>query len=319
MSFLDRFKDTKEYIALRKTAETVLPPRILYILKTIGYRLRASINTGRWDKFAMVGIETTTLCNQRCGYCPHADDEARRSKQKRGHQMPQTLFSNIIDQLQGFGFGGQITLNGYGEPLLDCLLVDRVREIREKLPRAYISINSNGAKLTAEKLQELIDVGLSHIDITNHHERGTGAYADLEQKIEGLRADPKFGRYIFYKEQIGKIYNRGGAVNAEALDQYVKVGYLAGPQDRLVCLSNMFTLTIAVDGAVLICCNDFDHREPMGKLGENGRESMEDIWCSEKFRRLRIEILRGDFRNRVCRRCNIGLHPVTPESESLRP
>jgi hypothetical protein len=74
--------------------------------------------------------------------CPLADENYRKSIPQG--RMPDSLFCKIIDECSQYDVK-EISPEFLNEPLMDPLLEDRIKYIREKCPSTYISIMSNGS------------------------------------------------------------------------------------------------------------------------------------------------------------------------------
>ncbi len=111
--------------------------------------------------FNKIEIETINQCNNTCSFCP-----VNILKDKRIHQqMTMELFESIILQLVSLNYQGTINLFSNNEPLLDSLLLERLKFARKNLPNAYIFIYTNGLLMTPEKLIELLPyVDFIHIN-----------------------------------------------------------------------------------------------------------------------------------------------------------
>ena len=99
--------------------------------------------------FDTVDIETTTECNRKCWFCPV-------SKYPRGKNlMDEKLFKKIIDQLAELNCTKIFTPTLYGEPLLDCRIVELLGYVKDKLKNVTIELYTNGDFLTYELKQKL--------------------------------------------------------------------------------------------------------------------------------------------------------------------
>ena len=106
-------------------------------------------------------LELTHSCNFGCGHCYNFD---RSKSQPKAHRPPLRLsdFKVILEQLKDLGVM-QVCLTG-GEPLV----------YRDLLPLCqfgsnlglFLSLKTNGSRLSFEKLQELVAAGVKGIDIT---------------------------------------------------------------------------------------------------------------------------------------------------------
>jgi len=71
------------------------------------------------------------------------------------------LFTKIMDEAATLPLIDHITFTGLGETLLDKHLFERIRYTRSKLPHIMLDIYTNGSQLTREKVDQLIESGLS--------------------------------------------------------------------------------------------------------------------------------------------------------------
>lgn len=330
MNILNKCRDSTVVLEARKALNKVLTPDAKCVLRELMYfkgKLLGYLKNGRWGLFSNVSVETTTKCNRACGYCPHSDRELRQAKCGTsslggGRDMDIMSFMSILHQLSELDFRGKVALQGYGEPLLDKDLANKVKTVRGYLPDAYISINSNGDALKTlsieelrTRLMELFNAGLDHIYITEHsvnsHER-----AAMKEKIRVLKASaPELGKKVSYWTGLSKLRNRGGAVPAKNFRGYQEKGFVSGADDRDFCRTVVNTMDFAVDGSVSVCCDDYTGSSVVGKidanqcdLDEKGRTQIENIWFSKEF----VQI-RDNIRKRVldgipcCEKCNVGL------------
>jgi len=305
------YRDNTIINTARELLDHLMPMNLRCQIRHILYQTKSYLDTRKLGMFSNVGIETTTRCNQHCSYCPFAVKDNRKTKQRMATEMSPDLFSKIIDQLAALGFKGKIALQGFGEPLLDPLLEQRIREARTKLPEAYITINTNGRLLTPEKLQALIKAGLSHVYITNHLDGK--ANAELDQRIKTMQNEPSLRPYISYFSRLTKLRNRGGTCDKALFRDYAQHGLTATPVDRQICISEINTLNISASGNVLVCSDSFVEGKS-NVMGNLSRNSIADIWFSDRFRALRRDIRKGIFNCIACRRCNVGENKESTQS-----
>ena len=103
--------------------------------------------------FEAVEIETTTVCNRTCSYCPNS-----AIKRPAGN-MDEALFRSIIDSLKEMDFSGRVSPHFYGEPLVDRRILKFIAYTREKLPKAFIKLFTNGDLLTYDLFLKLLESG----------------------------------------------------------------------------------------------------------------------------------------------------------------
>lgn len=99
----------------------------------------------------VVHLETQTLCDARCRFCPGA-----RLDRPAG-RMPDTLVAKVISDLGEIPRELPLTISPYlvNEPFLDDRLFDILRVINDELPNATIRLATNGTSLDERKLSLL--------------------------------------------------------------------------------------------------------------------------------------------------------------------
>lgn len=105
-----------------------------------------------------VAIEGTNKCNSACIMCGH------RNMERCKGVMSMKMYELIIEQLQHWPIKS-LLLSGFGEPLLDPYIEDRIIMAKSKGFR-NIGIVSNALLLTPEKADKLIAAGLDLMHIS---------------------------------------------------------------------------------------------------------------------------------------------------------
>ena len=231
--------------------------------------------------FNTVCIETTSICNRRCSYCPNVDHY------RGDHYMSIKLIHKIIDELAQMNYLGKICPHFYGEPLIDKRLPEIISYTKKKLPKSKITIYSNGDLLTVDLFKELIQRGVTAFDITEH---GKEMSVNMKKVFAFLEKSPTYKPYLNYKTQI-YFDNRGGLVK---IDEVTK---------RKRCFSQSNLLTINYLGDVILCCNDFFGKNVYGNIK---KAKISDIWNKPLFKRVRKDLEKGIFKLGICRKC-VGL------------
>jgi len=110
-------------------------------------------------RFSEIRIENTNRCGYRCFFCPR--EEMTRQ------QGVMTLEDLVLILDQVGDHEGLVDLHGFGEPLLDKLLVDRVKLIISRWPKAEPRFYSTlGVKVEPDYFQQLVDAGLRHVEVS---------------------------------------------------------------------------------------------------------------------------------------------------------
>lgn len=232
--------------------------------------------------FNSVEIETTTICNRKCDYCPNSNIG------RPAGYMNEKLFCKIIDELSTLGYSGRISPHFYGEPLMDKRIVRFIRYMREKLPKAYIKLFTNGDLLTYDLFNELSDAGVNVFRIAQHSEKPSETLVDTLSKLDKDVKTKKI-EYIIYYNNNSKLMNRGGLINIEK-HNLIKKMYCELASG----------ITIDYLGNCVLCCNDYHSRYAFGNL-EN--ESIIEVWNKNEYKIIRSKIECGIWPYEICRVC----------------
>lgn len=110
--------------------------------------------------FTDVRIENTNFCGYKCVMCP-------RDK----HTRPQGImsiddFEIVLDRIGSFS--GEMHLHGFGEPLLDKSLPEKLRRVRQKLPGKTTTVifSTLGVRVSESYLYELAEAKLTAIMVS---------------------------------------------------------------------------------------------------------------------------------------------------------
>ncbi len=244
-----------------------------------------------------VRIETTNHCQADCVFCP------RSSIGRAKANMKQEVFETVVKQCVEGGTR-LVHLHGYGEPLIDKQLADRIKYCKDQgIPR--VKIFTNGDLLRGEVAQRILHSGLDEIKISidgsDSKEFNTLRigldHAKVVENVKAFRAlrdQAKMKTPIIVaatcqtsnrtqtEEMLSgvvdhidftHIHNWGGALG-DAEQQRVRK-----PCDRL-----WRTMTVLVNGDVALCCLDYSGKEVLGNVLNT---SMIDIWNNARYNELR--------------------------------
>ena len=149
--------DHPDYPSLRGILEgskltSEVSPEVLQRLEQSGWLVEDPAALAYDFRLKYVSLETHTVCNQRCFFCPVSFE------QRASHFMSTEFFERIVLQLSAY----RSTVEGvwlmlYNEPSLDKRMVDQCLTLRRAgLPPV---VNTNASAFTPEKSQALIDAG----------------------------------------------------------------------------------------------------------------------------------------------------------------
>ena len=262
-----------------------------------------------------VRVETTNHCQAACTFCPR--DRIGRPK----GFMPQDLFESIIRQCAE-GECRVVHLHGFGEPLLDKRLSERIRFCKQ-LGIGRVKIFTNGGLLDEALSRELVESGLDEVKISidgadamefnelrvglNHqsvlsnvkrlreirdaNRAGTPTIIAATCQTSNRQQTEAMLERVVDRIEFTGLHNWAGALGMHQRRRVRK------PCDRL-----WRTLTVLANGDVALCCLDYSGKEI---LGSAVHERLADIWNNERYRQLRQ--LHRDSRQAeipLCKNCS---------------
>ena len=128
-------------------------------------------------------IETSSLCDNLCEYCP----APIQGKHRETGFMKWETFTKAIEWVKHFcneRTQQELNLFGVGEPTLHPDIVLMVAWARNNLPfRQKIHLNTNGNTMTLELAKRLKSAGITAIDITGHDARATAKTIRLFRQV----------------------------------------------------------------------------------------------------------------------------------------
>ena len=234
-------------------------------------RIRLALNKG---SPLSVAIETDTSCTRKCDYCPGGREIG---------SLDESLFQSVIEDLKNWGYKGNITLQGYYEPLIDERLEDFSQIIKKNLPETYLFIPTNGDLLDSSRIEKLIESGVDEIRVSIHNPSSEDFIRKIltyEKRYDVIsKVDRRDGH------RISPLSNRGGAVDIGEID-------LIGKCSAVSCL------TIRASGNVVPCFQDFYEIHPLGNISEKG---VKEIW--DQSSKMRNDQINGRNKLSICGNC----------------
>jgi len=269
-----------------------------------------------------IRFETTTKCNYNCIICPR--DKLTRKKET----MPLKGFKNLLDKVvTETSQYDPVTFSGFGEPILDPTLDEKIKHVRSH--GLDVLILSNASLLTVERFKRLEELGVKSIRISIY-----GMSPEVYSKVHGVSKPKLFSRLMENLVQIAGIrktteilltYNVVDGVNRSETDAWIEFwkdkvdlievwrphnwvdgrNYRAVQYEKLKTCGRPWTtpLQIQVDGTVNMCCFDFDGKLLLGDLNT---QSLEEIFSSESFHKILRCHETGNFTssNLICENCD---------------
>lgn len=253
-------------------------PFIYYNLEYNYIKLRKFFNHGFKNIPVSVFIETNSICNRVCSYCPRPLNKT--------DTLSVSVFKSILEQLKDWKFKGRIYPHLYNEPLTDKRIFDLLRYIPNP---SGIGFYTNGIALDSKAIEKLTEIGIKPLRVTIHENTTDAEFMRLKE------LERKYNSIIItdYRSKARKrlLQNRGGLVK-------LKNTYLL---NRGCMFVN--ALAIRANGDVVLCCQDILSKHFFGNVN---KEDIKDIWEKEDYKRIRKEITNGIYSLNICKTCGYG-------------
>jgi MoaA/NifB/PqqE/SkfB family radical SAM enzyme len=275
----------------------------------------------------IINLELSYECNRKCDYCP-VSGSSRKNEQK---MMGLELLGKICAELGEIRYENRISLNLYNEPLLDDVLEDKIRLIRDHLPFAHIGFKSNGDKLNANRLRKLSDAGCDYICVTLHPPPNrTESFEKISLRLKKIylkltggelstsdlseKSSIQFRSHgVTIKVQwpnwrtIGS--NRGGLLINHISKSFVR---------NQPCAKPFREFTVFYDGKVQPCCEAFhDDQINLVEVGDLREKSVFEVYAANKLSDFRRHLFDFSPKEGICASCNI-VDYSNPDEASMR-
>ncbi len=238
----------------------------------------------------VVNIETINRCNSTCAFCT-----ANVHAEKRPFcKIEDDLYKKIIDQLSDWGYEGHLTLYGNNEPLLDTTIVEKHKYAREKLPKSFIFMSTNGLILTLDKIREV----QPYVDqlIINNYDNEYKLHDNLQEIYDYVKAHEDEFKDIEIVIQMRYLHevltNRAGSAPNKITEEKVFTQ---------TCLLPYTDLWITPNGNVGLCCCDNLEVTVYGNVND---EPLKDIWEGAKLTAVRKAMVNGRDKYPFCKHCD---------------
>lgn len=319
--------------------------------------ISAKFESYRNKEPVVYNIETTNVCNMHCEMCP-APSKMTRPRTT----MSQMMFERVVDQLKPWAdhewalwekfvtrkykispndksenhfflyiIPKVITLHGYGEPLLDNQIVERVRYLTQKNIPSYFSCNPWNIRI--DQGTKLFEAGLDYIkfstdsadDFSIRQIRGKQAnFSDSYRKIlklldiktnNGYKTEivitmldlNKPNQMQDYKNLCHKFEEEEVYIYLKSQDQlwYEETGAKTQSIHWLEpCQFPWSSMTIKSDGSAVSCVEDYNNEIVLGHVDE---DSLYDIWNGEKYHKFREDHVESKSKIKCREECDMKL------------
>lgn len=268
-------------------------------------------------------IELASICNFKCKFCIHGNDELTVQKKYKAGIMKYEVFTKIVDDMTQFQKKLRfVSLQSRGESLLNPRIVDMIRYLKEKNVTEEIGLNTNATLLDTKMNRGLVEAGLDVIRISieaigdQKYKEVTGVNVDYNKIVENVRDlfEHKGKCFVYVKiidcnmtekEKEEFLNTFGNICDSIYIEKPVELWKNAGldkqifDNDRygveitsaLVCPRVFFSYVVHFDGNVVSCDLDWMEEDVIGNINE---KSLLEIWHSEEMKKIRLKQLRGE-------------------------
>ena len=263
------------------------------------------IDTHALPQIRKVWIETVNFCNLKCPFCPTGLD----MRHDDNIIMNMELFCFIVDLLATYKNDKNFTICpfGHGEPLLDNMLIKKIKYIKKKLPKCSIELHTN-ATFIPESFDELIISGLNKLILNFYNPQTEVSCLKILEKYKVKLDMLKPFLSVIYDRRY--IETRGGyQIKYESwYTNRAGVIELGAAASDTPCILPFFQLAIDVNGNIKQCCYD-----PIGvTIFDNVQNytNINDLWYSDKYSRIREELMQSRKNLAHCKDCNTNDNEV---------
>lgn len=268
----------------------------------------------------MVQVSIANLCNMSCGYCPHDDWSHHEGFQPRF--MSRDLYTRIVDQMSARK--STLRLIARGEPLLHPDIVWMVKRAKQAGVET-VNLITNGKRLDDHMARDLLEGGLDLLEVSLNASTKKAYTALGRQPDDFDRVVGNIAHYINLRDSgLGNTYVAVSFIvkpgDERELDDFrsqwegIADDVVVRPihdfhghltldgkmPDRHPCRVLWSRFNVDYDGVVSVCYSDWDNRTPLGDVQES---SIEDIWKSQAYERMRSRDLAGEPEG-ICASCN---------------
>jgi MoaA/NifB/PqqE/SkfB family radical SAM enzyme len=284
-------------------------------------KARHLLRNGYLDYPALVHLETQTVCNAACDFCPYP------TVARKGTKMSDALIEKVIRDLEDIPSDLAFQFSPYklSDPFIEPRLFDILATVNARLPNARISLITNGAALTARNLDRLAHVravGYMNVSVNTHlaeeYERVMQIpFARTLARLDELHARKRQGK-LDLRIRLTRV-SGGRATDAAFMawsrERYPAfepaiiprndwLGEVATPGSATEIpdapCHRWFDMSITSTGIVAMCCMDGEAKYPKGNVAE---EHVLEIYNRPWLRQLREQLLSRRATGAPCDRC----------------
>lgn len=245
-----------------------------------------------------VSLETLTLCNAACTFCPYPTSE------RKGERMSDALIDKLVGEMAGWKVPFMFSPFKLNEPLLDARTIPLCERINREVPKAGLRLFTNGSALTPEKieriagLKQVVHVWISlNSHIPEEYESVMGlSFEKTAKKLDYLHSvdfphDVVMSTVGFPNEPFRRYcFDRWPKFESVAIKRDSWLGYTQSYSNDVpdVSCARWFELSITSSGKVALCCMD---SEAAFSIGDVSTSTMMEVYNAPLYRERRERML----------------------------
>ena len=304
-------------------------PAVLEHLRAARFLIEDVEAEARRSHLLFLSLETCTVCNHRCPFCPVSVDPREREV------MSQELFESILDQTVAIaGREVVVFLSNYNEPTVDPLFEERCQALFAR--GLLVSILTNASHFTPERAARLeragrfryIGINLPTLDPERYQRlHGTRDLARVLANVDSLRARLLAEETAIvvlgeedeaHRRDVEEIRRRFEPLGWEVKPFKIRSRPASGtfvPEPpakkklggcELMGSRPFEHLHVTATAKAVLCCQDYYERLTVGDLKT---QTVAEVLAGERMSRLRrwtygVEEAPEDF---LCRRCEFAI------------
>jgi radical SAM protein with 4Fe4S-binding SPASM domain len=245
------------------------------------------------------------------------------------------LYEKLINEISQYSHTVErVHMHNFGEPLLDKRLAERIKLAKDHGIK-HVYFVTNASLLDSKNALDLIESGVDEFKIS-YYGANESSYNSvmrdldfnttlnnvrnffdlrkslkaskpkvilqlLPQSLNDANLEKKWVNLFkdYLDDEIGDRLNYYKLHNYGEGRDYVEIG---SQYIRNVCHWPWDVMVILQDGSVTACCMDFDGKIILGNVNE---QSIYDIWHGEKYRKIREDFKKLNYRDyEPCQKCN---------------
>jgi MoaA/NifB/PqqE/SkfB family radical SAM enzyme len=247
-------------------------------------RIRSNLKVNPFVYTRAISIEPSNICNY-----SNIHQKCPLSKMKEKKIMPLRDIEKILIELSKYNYSGIIHPFNYSEPLIDPRFYTILDLIKKYIPKAFVSIYTNGFFLDEMVLDELAEHGMNRVAISLYDKKEDKRLLGLLRRIRAngghsieLRAYRRYPLSVCMNNKI-EWYD----------DEPIN--------SKMPCSAPLSYLYINTYGDVVLCCHDWKSMHTFGSIYDS---SLYDIINSDKVIDTYIALQHGErHKLHLCARC----------------